>query len=104
MQLTAQLRILLAALAALSIAFTAWAQSPFAIPVNAKSGRMTVVQFPAVSIDGKDYRLAPGARIYNANHLTVTPNMLPRDAVVKFVLNKEGQIQTVWWAGPTTNQ
>lgn len=74
----------------------AWAQAPYAIPAHARSGRISAQQFPAVSIDGKDYRLAPGARIYNTNHLTITPNQLPKDAPVKFLLNSDGQIQTVW--------
>lgn len=87
---------LVAVLAALFFSVSALAQGIYAIPANARSGRLTPLQLPVVNIDGKDYRLAPGARIYNANHLTVTPNQVPKDAAVKYLLNSDGQIQTVW--------
>lgn len=83
-------------LAALLFSLSALAQPIYAIPTNALSGKFTPLQLPAVSIDGKNYRLAPGARIYSAKHLTVTPNQVPQDAAVKYVLNSDGQIQTVW--------
>ena len=88
--------LIAAGIAALAITLTAFAQAPFTIPVDARSGRFVAQQFPMVSIDGRDYRLAPGARIFNRNHLTLTPNLVPVDSPVKFVLNGDGQIQTVW--------
>ncbi len=89
-----------AGLAVLFVTLTALAQAPYAVPANARSGRMTTQQFPVVTIDGTHYRMAPGGRIYNANHTTVTPNQVPQDSAVKFVLNSDGQIQTVWLVGP----
>jgi hypothetical protein len=88
--------LIAAGVAALIVTITAFAQAPYAIPANARSGRMTSQQLPVVTIDGRDYRLAPGARIYNRNHLTLTPNLVPVDSPVKFVVNSDGQIQTVW--------
>jgi hypothetical protein len=88
--------LIAAGFAALLFAITAFAQAPFAVPGDARSGRFTAQQFPMVSIDGREYRLAPGARIYSRNHLTLTPNLVPTDSPVKFVINSDGQIQTVW--------
>jgi hypothetical protein len=69
-------------------------------PADAKAGRFTAQQLPSVQIDGRDYRLAPGARIYSRDRLTMTPNLVPADSAVKFVLNEQGAIQTVWLIDP----
>lgn len=90
------LALIAAGIAALMVTISALAQAPFAIPANARAGRFIAQQFPMVTIDGRDYRLAPGARIYSRNHLTLTPNLVPIDSPVKFALNSDGQIQTVW--------
>ena len=92
--------LMAAGIAALILTITSFAQAPFAIPSDARSGRMTSLQLPTVSIDGRDYRLAPGARIYSRNHLTLTPNLVPADSPVRFVVNGDGQIQTVWLIDP----
>lgn len=94
--MTGALALIAAGVAALVVTIAAFAQTPFAIPADARSGRMTSHQLPLVTIDGRDYRLAPGARIFSRNHLTVTPNLVAADSPVKFVLNRDGQIQTVW--------
>ncbi len=94
------LGVVTAGLAALLIATTVVAQTPFAVPANARSGRIKVQQFPVVTLDGIDYRLAPGARIYNTDHRTITPNLVPQDAAVKFAVNRDGQIQTIWLVQP----
>jgi hypothetical protein len=69
-------------------------------PADAKAGRFTAQQLPSVQIDGRDYRLAPGARIYSRDRLTLTPNLVPADSAVKFALNEQGAIQTVWLIDP----
>ena len=88
--------LIAAGFAALAVAIGALAQAPYAIPADARAGRMSSQQLPVVNINGRDYRLAPGARIYNRNHLTLTPNLVPANSPVRFVLNGDGQIQTVW--------
>ena len=90
------LALIAAGVAALAVTIAAFAQSPFNIPADARSGRMTSQQLPLVLIDGKTYRLAPGARIFNRNRATLTPNLVPNDSPVKFVLDSTGQVQTVW--------
>ena len=94
--MTGALALIAAGIAALLLTITAFAQTPFSIPADARTGRMTSQQLPVVTINGRDYRLAPGARIFNRNNMTLTPNLVPADSPVKFVLNSDGQIQTVW--------
>jgi len=47
------------------------------IPDEAGNGRLTIVQWPVISIDGHELRAAPGARIFTSGNLTVTPNAVP---------------------------
>jgi hypothetical protein len=81
------------ALAASSLTATAQLRR---IPEGAKHGEFTAGQLPAVRIDGKDYRLAPGARILNANNATITPNLVPPKSFVSYQLDGQGQVRTVW--------
>jgi hypothetical protein len=70
------------------------AQQP--IPDSAGNGRLTIVQWPVLSIDGHELRAAPGARIFASTHRTVTPNAVPADTRVRYLLNGAGQVQTIW--------
>jgi hypothetical protein len=49
-----------------------------------------------VYINGKPMRLAPGARILMPNNLTVTPNQVAADTPVRYRLDAQGQVHTVW--------
>ncbi|MEP6607059.1 MAG: hypothetical protein ABJA83_00085 [Burkholderiaceae bacterium] len=59
-------------------------------------GVMTTQQLPIVTIDRKDYRLAPGARIVGANNSSVTPNQVPANSKVRYRVDASGQITHVW--------
>jgi hypothetical protein len=59
-------------------------------------GVMTTGQLPTVVIDGKDYRLAPGARIIGANKATLTPNQVPPNSNVRYRVDSSGQVSQVW--------
>lgn len=59
-------------------------------------GVMTTGQIPAVKIDGKDYRLAPGARIIGVNNISITPNQVPAGSKVRYRLDSSGQVSQVW--------
>lgn len=59
-------------------------------------GVMTTGQLPEVSIDGKAMRLAPGARIYNASNLTITPNQVPAEARVRYKVDANGLVNQIW--------
>jgi len=49
-------------------------------------------------------RAAPGARIFTSGNLTVTPNAVPPDTRVRYLLNGAGQVQTIWLtAAPGTD-
>lgn len=92
--------LLSGALVAALIAAAAAAQVvPRNIPADAPRGRFTASTFPEVLINGKPMRLAPGARILTPNNLTVTPNQVAAGATVRYRLDAQGQIQTVWVLG-----
>jgi hypothetical protein len=63
-------------------------------------GTMTAGQLPAVTIDGKAMRLAPGARIVGANNTSITPNMVPPTSRVRYKVDPTGQISHVWLLPP----
>ena len=65
-------------------------------------GTMTTRQVPIVTIDGKDLRLAPGARIVGANNTSITPNLVPPASRVRYKLDSAGQVSQVWLLPPET--
>ena len=60
------------------------------IPDNALPGKITAATASQVEIDGKTYRLAPGARIVNQRNLTVTPNMVAAGSPARYLLDAGG--------------
>ncbi len=70
------------------------------IPADTKRGRIDAIEMGAVKIDGKVMRMAPGARILNANNLTVTPNQVTADALVRYQVDGLGQVRTIWILTP----
>jgi hypothetical protein len=94
-------RRLAGTLAVLMVAAAAQAQMPARmIPPDAPRGTFTAGPLPTVTIDGKPMRLAPGARILNQDNLTVTPNLVPANALVRYRLDQQGKIRTVWILTP----
>jgi hypothetical protein len=59
-------------------------------------GVMTTGQIPTVTIDGKEYRLAPGARIIGANNASITPTQVPANSNVRYRVDSSGQVSQVW--------
>lgn len=82
--------VLLAASASSAFAF----DRPFA--PNARRGEMTPDRYPAIVISGKTYRLAPGARIWNADNLIVMPASIRGSHVVNYTEDKSGAVDRVW--------
>jgi hypothetical protein len=82
----------------------AQAQSPADIPRDAPGGKLTVVAWPVVQVDGKPMRATPGARILRPDRLTVTPNQLPPGTPVRYRLDTQGQIEVIWIVGSTDEQ
>jgi hypothetical protein len=59
-------------------------------------GTMTTGTVPLVTIDGKEMRMAPGARIMNTGNTSVTPNQVPPNSRVRYKLDASGQVSQVW--------
>ena len=92
-------------LAALTISIAlalAACSSSKTLPDGSQLGVMTTQQLPNVVVDGKPMRLAPGARIMNAQNLSVTPNQVPPDSRVRYRVDASGQITQVWLLPPET--
>jgi hypothetical protein len=69
-------------------------------PDGSVVGTMSPGTLPEVNIDGKAFRLAPGARIYNAQNLTITPNQVPANSRVRYKLDAGGNVNQVWLLPP----
>ena len=63
-------------------------------------GTMTTGSVPVVTIDGKEMRMAPGARIMNPGNTSVTPNQVPPNSRVRYKLDASGQVSQVWLLPP----
>jgi hypothetical protein len=69
---------------------------PRNIPADALRGKLSSATASQVEIDGKTFRLAPGARFLNARNLTVTPNMVEPGSPVRYALDARGSVRMVW--------
>ena len=66
-------------------------------PDGTMLGTMTTGPLPLVTIDGKEMRLAPGARIMGANNASVTPNQVAPNSPVRYRVDATtGQVTQVW--------
>jgi hypothetical protein len=63
-------------------------------------GTMTTGSVPLVTIDGKEMRMAPGARIMTPANTSVTPNQVPPNTRVRYKVDASGQISQVWLLPP----
>ena len=66
-------------------------------PANAKGGKVQIVDYTQILIDGKARTLASGARIWSTDNLTVVPNALG-DAShrIAYTENPDGTIDRIW--------
>ncbi len=66
-------------------------------PADALRGELKVLQPPAVELNGKAARLAPGARIRGTNNLSVVSAQIAgQKLVVHYTLDIHGLVQDVW--------
>ena len=70
------------------------------IPDDAKRGNIVHVQGNMVNIDSRPMRLSAGAQIRNRNNLIIVPMSLPPGALVKYTLDRMGQIHRIWLLTP----
>ena len=75
-------------------------QSTNRLPDGSFVGVMTTQAVPDVQIDGKQRRLAPGARIVGANNSSVTPNQVPANSKVRYRVDAQGLVTHVWLLPP----
>ncbi len=66
------------------------------LPANAKRAELTGYQNPYVVLGGEARRLAPGARIFDANNRTITPGFLPAQADVVYTLDAAGSVMRIY--------
>jgi hypothetical protein len=59
-------------------------------------GTMTAGPLSVVTIDGKELRMAPGARIMTTSNTSITPNQVPPNSRVRYKLDASGQVSGVW--------
>ena len=88
-----------ASLLALSLALVlpAAAQTQRQFTSKALRGELVFGTPPEVTLNGKPARLAPGARVRDANNLIQLPAALAgRKAIVNYTLELEGQLLDVW--------
>jgi hypothetical protein len=89
----------LLALAAGGVALAQTLQRPF--PANAWRGELTVGQAPGAILNGQPVRLAPGARIRNADNLIVLSGTLSgQRLLVHYTLDNQGLLQDAWILSP----
>ena len=70
------------------------------IPADAPAGKIDAATASLIQIDGKVFKLAPGARILNQRNLTVTPNMVGSGQPARYSLDAYGQVNAVWLVDP----
>ena len=70
------------------------------LPEDARRGSLSFVQGNVVSLDDKEVKLTPGAQIRGANNLLVLPMALPRNSLVKYQLDRGGNLSRAWILTP----
>ena len=80
-----------------ALALPAAAQTQRQFTSKALRGEVVFGTPPEVTLNGKPARLAPGARVRDANNLIQLPAALAgRKAIVNYTLELEGQLLDVW--------
>ncbi|NKI72647.1 hypothetical protein GN109_24820 [Collimonas pratensis] len=66
-------------------------------PATTLRGKLTITDYPNVSMSGNVLRLSPGSRIWNTQQLTQIPSSLGSNTyLVNYTLNTQGDIDRVW--------
>ena len=83
-------------------AASAVAQVPRLFPPKALRGDLVVAQPPDVMLNGRQARLAPGARIRNEeNRFEVTGTLAGRKLVIHYTTDAGGQLLDIWILTPS---
>lgn len=74
-------------------------ERPF--PPIAKRGTLSMMNYPAVAIDGRERRLSPGAWIRNErNTIDMPASLAGREFTVNYTENSQGDVDRVWILTP----
>jgi hypothetical protein len=91
-----RVRLLAAILGLMAFAPAPVVWSERQLPKDAHFGEMTRFAYPQVIINQRTFHMAPGARIYNQQNLTIVPAAMPPRAKVLFQLDTAGHLSGVW--------
>lgn len=80
----------------ISLLASATAIAERALPDSAKHGQLTAAQYPNVTIGGKRYHLAPGAKVYDKDNRIILPAMYPSRAPIAYQEDLNGDIVKIW--------
>lgn len=78
----------------LIVSYPAFAER--ALPYSAKRGELTSAQYPFVTIGGKRYQLAPGAKVYDKENRIIMPTLYPARAPIAYQEDLNGDIIKIW--------
>jgi hypothetical protein len=77
------------------------AQAQRSFPQNALRGSLVVGQPPAISLNGKSARLAPGARIHGqSNMLEMSGSLIGSRLLVHYTMDASDLVRDVWILTP----
>lgn len=93
-----RIQVLLGLGAAILLSGTLAAQtvSVRTLPEDAKRANLSHVRENVMSLDGRETKLAPGGQIRGRDNLLVLPAGVPRGSLVKYQLDKSGELYRAW--------
>lgn len=65
-------------------------------PLNIRTGVMEAFDFPYMTVSGRVYRLAPGAKIRDQGNVIVQPVSVRGTGAVAFNFDQRGQLWGIW--------
>lgn len=83
-----------ALIVSLIVSYPAFAERT--LPNTALRGELTSTQYPFVTIGGKRYQLAPGAKVYDKENRIIMPTLYPARAPVAYQVDFNGDISKIW--------
>jgi len=95
------IRTATALLAAICIVAPAAAQVQRAFPQNALRGSLVIGVAPDIVLNGERARLAPGARVRDANNMLAVPSaLIGGPYLVHYTVDTSGLVKDVWILRP----
>ncbi|HVK55755.1 MAG TPA: hypothetical protein VM532_12090 [Burkholderiales bacterium] len=91
------MRYLLTLLCLLVATASSWARD---LPADGVAGDLLAIEYPFVRLADKQFRLAPGARIFDVSSRIVMPNTIAVPAKSMYKLDVRGDVQEIWLLTP----